>query len=79
MPLVSSPVALVAAMRVRGLDRGACGPLADRRAAAAARRELAGHLPCAQHMWRNEQCWPHAAVLAAGLCWSLDIMNSAPS
>ena len=26
-------------------------------------------------MWRNEQCWPHAAVLAAGLCWSLDIMN----
>ena len=44
MPLVASPVSLVAAMRARVLDRGACGPLADRRAAAAARRELAGHL-----------------------------------
>ena len=31
-------------MRARVLDRGACGPLADRRAAAAARRERAGHL-----------------------------------
>ena len=20
-------------------------------------------------------CWPHAAVLAAGLCWSLDVMD----
>ena len=36
MPLVSSLAALVAAVRARGLDRGACGPLADRRAAAAA-------------------------------------------
>ena len=53
MPLVFSLVALVAAMRVRGLDRGACGPLADRRAAAAARRELAGHLLLAVLVWRN--------------------------
>ena len=53
MPLVFSLVALVAAMRVRGLDRGACGPLADRRAAAAARRELAGRLPLAVLVWRK--------------------------
>jgi len=43
-PLVASLVSLVAAVRARVLDHGACGPLADRRAAAAARRELAGHL-----------------------------------
>ena len=41
MPLVASLASLVAAMRARVLDRGACGPLADRRVAAAARRELA--------------------------------------
>ena len=33
-----------ASTAARVLDRGACGPLADRNAAAAARRELAGHL-----------------------------------
>ena len=44
MSLVASLVSLVAAVRARVLDRGACGPLADRHAAAAARRELAGHL-----------------------------------
>ena len=44
MPLVASLVSLVAAVRARVLERGACGPLADRHAAAAARRELAGHL-----------------------------------
>ena len=44
MPLAASLASLVAAMRARVLDRGACGPLADRRVAAAARRELAGHL-----------------------------------
>jgi hypothetical protein len=35
---------LVRAMRARGPDRGAYDHLADRRAAAAARRELAGRL-----------------------------------
>ena len=54
MPLVASLASLVAAMRARELDRGACGPLADRRAAAAARRELAGHLLVAAPVWRNE-------------------------
>ena len=43
MPLVSSLASLVAAMRARVLDRGACGHLADRRVDAAARRE---------------RCWP---------------------
>ena len=44
MPLVASLASLVATVRARVLDRGACGPLADRHAAAAARRKLAGHL-----------------------------------
>ena len=39
-------------MRARVLERGACGPLADRCAAAAARRELAGHLLVAAPVWR---------------------------
>jgi hypothetical protein len=39
--VVASLVSLVAAVRARVLDRGACGPLADRHAAAAARREPA--------------------------------------
>ena len=62
--LVAALTSLVAAVRARVLDRGTCDLLADRRAAAAARRELAGHFPCAQHMcmcmymWRNEKCWP---------------------
>ena len=45
MPLVASLASLVAAMRARVLDRGACGPLADRRVDAAARRAA---------------CWPSA-------------------
>ena len=44
MPLVASLALPVAAVRARGLDRGACDLLADRRAAAPARRELAGRL-----------------------------------
>ena len=52
MSLVASLASLVAAMRARVLDRGACGPLADRRAAAAARREPAGHLLVAAPVWR---------------------------
>ena len=76
MPLVSSLAALVAAVRARGLDRGACGPLADRRAAAAARRELAGHLLLAVLVWRNG--WMSSMITKAAACWSwcLSIMNS---
>jgi len=45
MPLVASLASLVAAMRARVLDRGACGHLADRRVAAAA---------------PSRACWPSA-------------------
>jgi hypothetical protein len=68
MPLVSSLASLVAAMRARVLDRGACGPLADRRAAAAARRELAGHLLVAAPVWRN--VWMSSMITKAADCWS---------
>ena len=76
MPLVFSLVALVAAMRVRGLDRGACGPLADRHAAAAARRELAGHLLLVVLVWRNG--WVSSMITKAAACWSwcLSIVDS---
>ena len=67
MPLVASLASLVAAMRARVLDRGACGPLADRRrAAAAARRELAGHLLVAAPVWRNE--WMSRMIHHQGCC-----------
>ena len=46
----------VTAVRAPRLDRVACDRLADRWVAAAARRELAGHLHRAQKMWRNEHC-----------------------
>ena len=69
MPLVASLASLVAAMRARVLDRGACGrPLADRRAAAAARRELAVHLLVAAPVWRNE--WMSSMITKAAACWS---------
>ena len=68
MPLVASLASLVAAMRARVLDRGACGPLADRRVAAAARRELAGHLLVAAPVWRNE--WMSSMITKAAACWS---------
>ena len=76
MPLVSSPAALVAAVRARGLDRGACGPLADRHAAAAARRGLAGHLLLAVLVWRNG--WVLSMITKAAACWSwcLSIVDS---
>jgi hypothetical protein len=63
-------------VRARGLDRAACDLLAGPCVAAAARRALAGRLLCASHLWRKTgHCWPHAAVLAAGLCWCLDVMD----
>ena len=68
----------VAAMRARGLGRGACGPLADRRVAAAPRRELAVRptphwaLLC----WRNKVLLSTCNMVAAGRCWCLSVTNS---
>ena len=73
MPLVASLASLVAAMRARVLDRDACGPLADRRAAAAARRELAGHLLAAAPVWRNvwmSSMITKAVLLARAEAWA---------
>jgi hypothetical protein len=65
----------VTAVRASLLDRVACGRLAGRFAAAAARRELAGHLLCVPHIWRNRS-WSSTGIrAAAGLWWSLSIMN----
>ena len=75
MPLVASLASLVAAMRARVLDRGACGPLADRRVAAAARRELAGHLLAAAPMWRKLWVSSMITKAAAGWSWGLGIKN----
>ena len=68
MPLVASLASLVAAMRARVLDRGACGTLADRRVAAAARRELAGDLLAAAPLWRN--VWVSTMITKAAAGWS---------
>ena len=69
----------VAAVRERGLGRGVRDLLVDRRAAAAARRELAGRLLLAALVWRNE--WMSSMINMAAACWSwyLSIMNRAPS
>ena len=75
MPLVASLASLVAAMRARVLDRGACGPLADRRVDAAARRELAGHLLAAAPMWRIVWVSSMITKAAAGWSWGLGIKN----
>ena len=76
MPLVTSLALPVAAVRARGLGRGACGPLADRRAAAAARRELAARPHCALLCWRNKVLSSTCNMVAAGRCWCPSIMNS---
>ena len=68
MPLIASLASLVAAVRARVLDRGACGPLADRRVDAAARRELAGHLLAAAPMWRI--VWVSSMITKAAAGWS---------
>jgi hypothetical protein len=57
-------------------DRGACGPLADRRAAAAARRELAARPHCDVLLWRNGVLSSTCNMVAAGRCWCLSVMNS---
>ena len=75
MPLVASLVSLVAAMRARVLGHGACGPLADRRVDAAARRE---------HCWPSACCCTNVAdcvvssmitKAAAGWSWGLSIKS----
>ena len=66
MPLVASLVSLVVAMRARVLGHGACGPLADRRVDAAARRE---------HCWPSACCCTNVADCVGvehdhqGCCW----------
>ena len=57
---------------VRGLDPAACDLLADRCVAAAARRELAGHLPCVQQLWRNNQ---HCNAGHMQLCWLVLVLR----
>jgi len=65
----------VTAVRARGLDRGACDLLADRCVAAAARRELAGHLPCVHICGAKRLSRSQAPMLAAGWCWCLSVVN----
>ena len=50
--------------------------LADHCVAAAARRGLAGHLPCAALLLRNKVVSSTSTMAAAGWCWCLFIMNS---
>ena len=57
-------------------DRGACDLLADRRAAAAARRELAARAHCALLLLRNEVLLSTCNMIAAGRCWFLSVTNS---
>ena len=76
MPLVSSLASLVAAMRSRVLDRGACGQLADRRVDAAARRERCWpSLLAAAPMWRNLWVSSMITKAAAGWSWGVGIKN----
>ena len=67
---------MAAAVRARWLGRAACDLLADHCVAAAARRGLAGHLPCAALLLRNEVVSSTSTMAAAGWCWCLFIMNS---
>ena len=53
-----------------------CGPLADRRAAAAARRELAARAHCALLLLRNDVLLSTCSMVAAGRCWCLLVTNS---
>ena len=69
-------LAFVAAVRARVLDRGACDLLADRRAAAAARRELAARPHCALLLLRNEVLLSTCNMVAAGRRWCLSVTNS---
>ena len=73
--LAASLAPAVTAVRAPRLDRMAWDLLADRCAAAAARHELTGHLPCVARRWRKRSWWSTSTRAAA--CWSrgLDIMN----
>ena len=72
MPLIVLASPPVTTVRVRGLDPAACDLLADRGVAAAARRELAGHLPCVQQLWRNNQ---HCNAGHMQLCWLVLVLR----
>ena len=76
MPLCASLASLVADVRARGLDRDACDRLVDRCVAAAARRELAGRLPCDALLWRHGVLSSRSTMVAAGERWCLSIVNS---
>ena len=66
----------VTAVRASLLDRVACGRLAGRFAAAAARRELAARPHCAVLLLRNEVLLSTCNMIAAGRCWCLSVTNS---
>jgi len=74
--LVASLAPAVTTVRAPRLDRMACDRLADRCAAAAARHELTGHLPCAAHRWRKRSWSSTRTMAAAGCWWCLSIMNN---
>ena len=74
--LAASLAPAVTAVRAPRLDRMACDRLADRCAAAAARHELTGHLPCAAHRWRKRSWSSTSTMAAAGCWWCLSIMNN---
>ena len=59
--------------------RATFSPTVTLPAAAAARRELAGRLPCAVLLRRNKvlfSTYNMATMVAAGRCWCLLVMNS---
>jgi hypothetical protein len=62
-------------MRAHGIHHAACDLLADRCVAAAARRELAGHLLCVALLLRNEVVSSTSTMVAAGWCCCLSIFN----
>ena len=66
----------VTAVRAPRLDRMACGRLADRCTAAAARHELTGHLPSAAHRCRKRGWSSTCNMIAAGRCRCLSAMDS---
>ena len=74
--MAASLAPAVTAVRAPRLDRMACDRLTDRCAAADARHELTGHLPCAAHRWRKRGWSSTCNMVAAGRCRCLSAMNS---
>ena len=76
MPLVASLASLVAAMRSRVLDRGACGVISPTAVLMLLLVEsAAGHRLAAAPMWRNLWVSRMSTKAAAGWSWGLDIKN----